>query len=62
MAGRFELFTDSAGACRVRLVDDLGHELAVSPPFQDQDAAVRGIHALREIAASGLIEDHRTGP
>ncbi|MCX2748993.1 hypothetical protein OOZ51_14385 [Arthrobacter sp. MI7-26] len=58
MAGHFEVFTDNGGTCRVRLVDQFGKELAVSAPFGDKDAAARGIYALREIAASGLIEDH----
>lgn len=58
MAGRFEVFTDNGGTCRVRLVDEFGKELAVSAPFRDKDAAARGIYTLREIAASGLIEDH----
>ncbi|MEZ2388000.1 YegP family protein [bacterium RCC_150] len=58
MAGSFELFTDDGGTCRVRLVDDAGTELAISVPFHDNDAVARGIYVLREIAASGLIEDH----
>jgi uncharacterized protein YegP (UPF0339 family) len=58
MAGHFEVFTDKGGSCRVRLVDEFGKELAVSSPFRDTDAAVRGIYTFREIAASGLIEDH----
>ncbi|WP_284981213.1 hypothetical protein [Arthrobacter sp. efr-133-TYG-118] len=58
MAGHFEVFTDNGGSCRVRLVDEFGTELAVSGPFHDQDAVVRGIYKLREIAASGLIEVH----
>ncbi|MBT8162655.1 MULTISPECIES: hypothetical protein [Arthrobacter] len=61
MAGHFELFTDKDGSCRVRLIDDSGNELAVSGPFPDDGAALRGITAFREIAASGLIEDHRSG-
>lgn len=60
MAGHFEVFTDNGGSCRVRLVDELGKELAVSLPFRDTDAAVRRIYTFREIAASGLIEDHRS--
>lgn len=58
MAGHFEVFTDNGGTCRVRLVDGFGKELAVSAPFRDKDAAARGIFVFREIAASGLIEDH----
>ncbi len=61
MAGHFEVFTDDGGGCRVRLIDEFGDELAVSIPFRDTDAAARAIYAVREIAASGLVEDHTSG-
>lgn len=62
MAGRFELFTDSGGSCRVRLVDGHGRELAVSVPYSDSRHAVQGINALREVAGTALIEDHTSDP
>lgn len=58
MAGHFELFEESGGDCRVRLVDGDGTELALSISFHDKDSAAKAIYSLREIAASGLIEDH----
>jgi len=58
MAGHFELFEESGGDCRVRLVDGEGTELALSICFHDKDSAAKAIYSLREIAASGLIEDH----
>lgn len=58
MAGHFEVFTDNGGSCRVRLIDEVGQELAVSTAFCDKDSAARAIYTFREIAASGLIEDH----
>ncbi|GAA4043989.1 hypothetical protein GCM10023063_33180 [Arthrobacter methylotrophus] len=58
MAGHFEVFTDNGGSCRVRLVDNFGKVLAFSAPFRDTDAAARAIYTFREIAASGLVEDH----
>ncbi|MFF2842664.1 YegP family protein [Paenarthrobacter sp. NPDC057981] len=58
MAGHFELFEEADGDCRVRLVDDDGTELALSVCFPDRKAAAKAIYALREIAASGLVEDH----
>lgn len=58
MVGHFELFDESGGDCRVRLVDADGTELALSICFQDRATAAKAIYSLREIAASGLIEDH----
>lgn len=58
MAGHFEVVDATDGDCRVRLVDGEGTELALSMAFHDKDAAAKGIYSLREIAASGLIEDH----
>ncbi|MGP0224449.1 MULTISPECIES: YegP family protein [unclassified Paenarthrobacter] len=58
MAGHFELVDAAGGDCRVRLVDADGQELALSMCFQDKAEAAKGIFSLREIAASGLIEDH----
>jgi uncharacterized protein YegP (UPF0339 family) len=58
MAGHFELFDESGGDCRVRLVDADGTELALTICFQDRATAAKAIYSLREIAASGLIEDH----
>lgn len=57
MTGHFELVTDSDGACRARLLDNSGKVLAVSEHYGDIEAAARGIFTIREIAASGLIED-----
>lgn len=58
MAGHFELATDPDGTCRVRLIDAGGSELAVSAPYRDRKAAVRGIDAFREVAATAVIKDH----
>ncbi|MFJ4028509.1 YegP family protein [Paenarthrobacter sp. NPDC089989] len=58
MAGHFELIDAAGGDCRVRLVDADGTELALSMCFQDKETAAKGIYSLREIAASGLVEDH----
>lgn len=57
MTGHFELLTDSGGGCRARLLDNSGKVLAVSEQYGDTEAAARGIYTIREITASGLIED-----
>ena len=58
MAGHFELVTAPDGTCRVKLIDAGGSELAVSGPYRDRKAAVRGIDAFREVAATAVIKDH----
>ena len=58
MAGHFEVVDAIGGDCRVRLVDDDGTELALTVSYRDKGAAAKAIYTLREIAASGLIEDH----
>jgi len=57
MAGHFELVTDPDGSCRVKLIDRQGRELAVSAPYGDRKAAVRGINAFRDVAATAAIKD-----
>jgi hypothetical protein len=42
----------------VKLIDARGSELALSAPYRDRKAAVRGIDAFREIAATAVIKDH----
>lgn len=56
MAGQFELIDDLDRGYRVRLLDTTGKVLAVSERYDDKESAARGIYAIREIAASGLIE------
>jgi uncharacterized protein YegP (UPF0339 family) len=60
MAGHFELIDAEDGGCRVRLIDKAGRVLAVSEPYDTTESAVRGIHSIREVAASGLLNDRRT--
>lgn len=59
MAGLFELIDDPYAGYRVRLLDSGGKVLAVSERYDTTESAARGIFAMREIAASALIEDRR---
>lgn len=59
MTGHFELINDTDAGYRVTLVDDDGNVLAVSERYTTAEAAARGIYTIREIAASGLIDDQR---
>jgi uncharacterized protein len=57
MAGKFEIFADGNAKFRFRLMDDAGAVVAMSGGYEDKSAAVAGINAVRENAASGLIVD-----
>lgn len=59
MAGHFELIDDPGAGYRVRLLDSGGKVLAVSERYDNTESAARGIFAIREIAASALIDDKR---
>jgi uncharacterized protein YegP (UPF0339 family) len=59
VAGLFELIDDLGGGYRVRLLNAGGEVLAVSERYASTEKAARGIFAMREIAASALIEDRR---
>jgi uncharacterized protein YegP (UPF0339 family) len=59
MAGHFELVNDAEGGYRATLVDNAGKVLAVSERYDTTASAARGIFSIREIAASGLIDDRR---
>ena len=58
MAGTFELFTDRRSLVRFRLLGPDGTVLAVSRPYPDKRAAAAGITVVREVAGTGLIQDH----
>jgi len=58
VAGHFEIVRDQDGNALVRLVDKRGQELALSVPFASTGAAIDGIKAFREVAASAPIRDH----
>jgi len=57
VAGRFEILMDNNGAYRFRLTAADGTLVAESPQFKHLSAAVAGINACRENAATGIIVD-----
>ncbi|WP_347886544.1 DUF1508 domain-containing protein [Pseudarthrobacter sp. CC12] len=57
MAGMFELFMDSESSFRFRVTAPDGTVMAVSKAFENKNAAVAGIAAVREYAGMGLISD-----
>ena len=57
MAGQFEILKNNSGAYRFRLTAPDGTLVAESPRFKHLGAAVAGINAVRENAATGIIVD-----
>lgn len=57
MAGQFEILKDNNGGYRFRLTASDGTLVAESPQFKHLSAAVAGINAVRENAATGIIVD-----
>lgn len=58
MSATFELFLDEHAHYAFRLKTPDGTVLAVSGQYPDKASAVRGIQAVRECAAMGLISDN----
>jgi uncharacterized protein YegP (UPF0339 family) len=55
--GSFELVHIDGGGCLLRLLDGNGTLVALSGTYPDIDAAVHGVEAVREYAASSHISD-----
>ncbi|MGW1738357.1 YegP family protein [Nocardia sp. NPDC001965] len=57
MAGKFVLFTDSAGKFRWRLKAGTGEIIAASQAYESKDAAEKGIASVRSQAPSAEVID-----
>jgi uncharacterized protein YegP (UPF0339 family) len=51
MAGKFELYTDSAGKYRFRLKASNGQVIAASQAYASKKSALEGIESVRKHAA-----------
>lgn len=60
-AGALELVRVDGGRIRIRILDGTGAVLALSPSCPDTAAALEGVEALREYAATSHISD-QTAP
>lgn len=60
--GAFELVRVDAGRILLRILDGNGMILALSGTYPDIDAAVNGVEAVREAAASSHISDQTGTP
>ena len=57
MAERFEVFKDSKGEYRFRLIAPNNEIIAVSEGYTTKDACMRGIQAIKNYAPTAPIRD-----
>lgn len=57
MAGKFELYTDSAGKFRFRLKAGDGEIIAVGEAYTSKAAAMSGIDSVKRQAAEAQVHD-----
>jgi uncharacterized protein len=57
MAGKFELYTDSAGKYRFRLKSTNGEIIAVGEAYGSKSAAMNGIDSIKRHAAEASVHD-----
>jgi uncharacterized protein YegP (UPF0339 family) len=55
MAGKFELYTDKAGAYRFRLKAGNGEVIAISEAYSSKASAQNGIESVRKNAADATV-------
>lgn len=61
MAGKFELFQDSAGKYRFRLKAGNGEIVATGEAYESRSAAKKGIQAVQRAAAGAKVVDQTQG-
>jgi uncharacterized protein YegP (UPF0339 family) len=57
MAGKFELYTDSAGKFRFRLKAGNGEIIAVGESYESKASALNGIESIKSNAADAPVVD-----
>lgn len=57
MAGKFEIYEDSAGKFRFRLKAGNGEVVATSQAYETKAAAVKGTKAVQRAAADATTKD-----
>lgn len=61
MAGKFELFQDSAGKYRFRLKAGNGEIVATGEAYESRSGAKKGIQAVQRAAAGATVIDQTQG-
>ena len=54
---QFELYTDSAGKFRFRLIAPNNEIIAVSEAYESKDGALNGIESVRKNAPEAVLQD-----
>jgi uncharacterized protein len=57
MAGKFELYTDSAGKYRFRLKAANGQIIAVGEAYESKASALDGIESVKKNAPDATVDD-----
>ncbi len=57
MAGKFELYTDSAGKYRFRLKAGNGEIIAVGEAYESKASALNGIESIKKNAPDAAVVD-----
>lgn len=57
MAGKFELYKDSAGKFRFRLKASNGQVIASGEAYETRASAMKGIESVRKNAAAAKVDD-----
>jgi uncharacterized protein YegP (UPF0339 family) len=57
MAGKFELYTDSAGKFRFRLKAGNGEIIATGESYESKASALNGIESVKKNAADATVVD-----
>lgn len=57
MAGKFELYKDSAGKYRFRLKASNGQVIATGEAYETKGSALKGIESVRKNAADAAMDD-----
>ena len=58
MAGKFEVFKDSAGKFRFRLKASNGQVIATGEAYETKASALKGVASVQKNAAGAAIDDH----
>jgi uncharacterized protein YegP (UPF0339 family) len=57
MAGKFELYKDSAGKFRFRLKASNGQVIATGEAYESRASALKGIESVRKNAGDAALDD-----
>ena len=57
MAGKFELYTDTAGKHRFRLKASNGQIIAYGEAYESRASALKGIESVRKNAPDAALDD-----